>query len=132
MRDGFGMPLRWLSNTPFTSWTLPGLALLIGVAVPQLTVVLLTVTARRLALAASYLAGFALIAWIAVQLLVLQRYFFLQPVIAGFGVAEILLAQVWQRTVRPPTVSRAGRGTRASAVSQAPSRRRRRTAASCR
>lgn len=132
MRDGLGMPLRWLSNTPFTSWTLPGLALLIGVAVPQLIVVLLTVMARRLALAASYLAGFALIAWIAIQLLVLQRYFFLQPVIAGFGVAEILLARAWQRTVRPPGVSRAGRGTRASAVSQAPSRRRRRTAASCR
>jgi hypothetical protein len=97
MRTGFGMPLSWLSHTPFTSWTLPGLALLIGVAIPQLTVVALIAASHRWALAASYLAGFALIAWIAVQLLVLQRYFFLQPVIAGLGMAEILLAGLWQR-----------------------------------
>jgi hypothetical protein len=32
-----------------------------------------------------------------VQLLVLQRYFFLQPLIAGLGVAEILLALAWRR-----------------------------------
>jgi hypothetical protein len=97
MRTGFGMPLSWLSHTPFTSWTLPGLALLIGVAIPQLTVVALIAASHRWALAASYLAGLALIAWIAVQLLVLQRYFFLQPVIAGLGMAEILLAGLWQR-----------------------------------
>src|SRR5262249_53466188 len=36
VRDGFGMPLSWLHQTPFTSWALPGMALLIGVAVPQL------------------------------------------------------------------------------------------------
>ncbi|HEX6932732.1 MAG TPA: hypothetical protein VF162_11350 [Streptosporangiaceae bacterium] len=101
VRDGFGMPLSWLGHTPFTSWTLPGLALLIGVAVPQLTAALLIATAHRLALVASYLAGIALIAWIAIQLLVLQRYFFLQPVIVGFGVAEILLASAWQRMARP-------------------------------
>ena len=29
-RNGFGMPLSWLSHTPFTGWALPGLALLIG------------------------------------------------------------------------------------------------------
>ena len=35
--------------------------------------------------------GFAA-AWIAVQLLILRRCFFLQPVIAGIGAAEVLLA----------------------------------------
>ncbi len=106
VRDGFGMPLSWLRQTPFTSWTLPGIALLIGVAMPQLTVALLIATTRRVALAASYLAGFTLIAWIAVQMLVLQRYFFLQPVIAGFGVAEILLARAWQHLARRRQPSR--------------------------
>ena len=51
----------------------------------------------RRALAAGYLSGLLLVAWIAIQLLVLQRYFFLQPVIAGLGTAEILLARTWQR-----------------------------------
>ena len=50
----------------------------------------------RPGLAAGYLAGL-LVAWIAVQLLILRRYFFLQPVIAGIGAAEVLLAWRWQR-----------------------------------
>ena len=36
IRDGFGMPDGWLAGTPLTGWVLPGVALLIGVAVPQL------------------------------------------------------------------------------------------------
>jgi hypothetical protein len=39
-------------------------------------------------------------AWIAVQLLILRRYFFLQPVIAGIGAAEVLVAWRWQRSGR--------------------------------
>jgi hypothetical protein len=95
LRNGFGMPLSWLSHTPFTGWVLPGLALLIGVAMPQLATLALIMTSNRWALAASYLAGLALVAWILLQLLVLQRYFFLQPVIAGLGALEVLLAGAW-------------------------------------
>jgi hypothetical protein len=97
LSNGYGMPLSWLSHTPLTSWLLPGLALLIGVAVPQLTVLALVTLANRWALFAGYLAGVALVAWIAVQLLVLQRYFFLQPVIACLGVLQVALARAWQR-----------------------------------
>jgi hypothetical protein len=50
----------------------------------------------RSGLAAGYLAGLLLVAWIAVELLILQRYFFLQPLIAGIGAAEILLSWRWQ------------------------------------
>ena len=46
-------------------------------------------------------AGLFLVAWIAVQLLVLQRYFFLQPLIACLGIAEILLARTWQLAGTP-------------------------------
>ena len=60
----------------------------------------------RPGLAAGYLAGLLLVAWIAVQLLILRRYFFLQPVIAGIGAAEILLAWRWQRSGRIVTGSR--------------------------
>jgi hypothetical protein len=56
------------------------------------------------AFAAAALIGLALAAWIAIQLLVLQRYFFLQPVIASLGAAEFMLAWAWQRgsTARLP------------------------------
>src|ERR1039457_4026787 len=56
------------------------------------------------AFAAAALIGLALVAWIAIQLLVLQRYFFLQPLIASLGAAEFMLAWAWQRvsTARLP------------------------------
>jgi hypothetical protein len=101
VRNGFGMPLSWLSHTPVHGWALPGAALLAGVAVPQLTLAVLIAVADRRALAAGYLAGLALMAWIAIQLLVLQRYFFLQPVIASVGAAELLFAWAWQRVSVP-------------------------------
>jgi hypothetical protein len=91
------MPLSWLHQTPLTSWALPGAALLIGVAVPQFTALGLIVSGHRWALAASYLAGLGLVLWIAVQMLVLQRYFIMQPAIAAAGAAEMLLAWLWQR-----------------------------------
>ena len=40
------------------------------------------------------------------ELLILRRYFFLQPVIAGIGAAEVLLAWRWQRSGRIVTGSR--------------------------
>ena len=53
VRDGFGMPLSWLHQTPFTGWALPGIALLIGVAVPQFMALGLIVSGHRWALAAA-------------------------------------------------------------------------------
>ncbi|MFI5083240.1 MAG: hypothetical protein ACHQCE_19375 [Streptosporangiales bacterium] len=102
VRDGFGMPLSWLHQTPFTGWALPGIALLIGVAVPQFMALGLIVSGHRWALAGSYLAGLGLVLWIAVQMLVLQRYSIMQPAIAAAGAAEMLLAWLWQRAQTAP------------------------------
>lgn len=102
INDGLGMPASYLTATPFSSWELPGLALLLGVAVPQLTTAILIAAGHRWALTASYLAGAALVAWILVQLLVMQRYFFLQPVIAALGIAELALARAWQQAGSRP------------------------------
>ena len=49
---------------------------------------------------AGVLAGAGLVLWIAVQLALLQRYFFLQPVIAGLGLVEMGLAWAWLRQLR--------------------------------
>ena len=110
MRDGFGMPLGWLHQTPFTSWALPGAALLIGVAVPQFTALGLIVSGHRWALAGGYLAGLGLVLWIAVQMLVLQRYFIMQPAIAAAGAVEILLAWLWQWDLRAEHRAGGGEG----------------------
>lgn len=97
IHDGFGLPAGYLTATPFSSWALPGLALLLGVAVPQLAAAILIAAGHRWARPASYLAGAALVAWILVQLVVMQRYFFLQPLMAALGLVELALARVWQR-----------------------------------
>lgn len=96
IHDGLGMPAGYLTATPFSSWALPGLALLIAVAVPQLATAILIGAGHRWALPAGYLAGAALVAWILVQLLVMQRYFFLQPAAAALGIVELGLVWLWQ------------------------------------
>ena len=68
---------------------------LTGVAVPQLATAVLIGSGRRSGLAAGYLAGLLLVAWIVVEMLILRRYFFLQPVIAAVGAAKVLLAWRW-------------------------------------
>ena len=108
IRDGFGMPDGWLADTPLTGWVLPGVALLTGVAVPQLAAAALIVAGARPGLAAGYLAGLLLVAWIAVQLLILRRYFFLQ----GIGAAEVLLAWRWQRAAGRGRLGRIVTGSR--------------------
>ena len=95
------MPHSWLTGTPITGWVLPGVVLLIGVAVPQLAAAALIAAGGPRGLAAGYLAGLLLVAWIAVELLILQRYFFLQPVIAGIGMAQVLLAWRWHHSITP-------------------------------
>jgi hypothetical protein len=105
-RDWSPEPLSWLHQTPFTSWVLPGAALLIGVAVPQLTALSLLVSGHRWALAVGYLAGPGLVAWIAVQMLVLQRYFFHAAGHRRRRAVEMLLAWLWQRTDHAPAIQR--------------------------
>ena len=93
--NGMGMPSEWLDRLPVDTWTLPGAALLLTVAVPQLVAAWLVWRKDRRAGDVGFGAGGALVLWIAVQLLVLQRYFFLQPVIAVLGAIEMALAWWW-------------------------------------
>ncbi|HYN66442.1 MAG TPA: hypothetical protein VES93_06100 [Ornithinibacter sp.] len=98
--NGMGMPLEWLDRLPVDTWTLPGVALVLTVAVPQLVAAWFVWRRAPRAGVVGLVAGAALVLWIAVQLMVLQRYFFLQPVIAGLGVLEMALAWWWIRRSR--------------------------------
>ncbi len=71
------------------------MALLATVAVPQAGAAALVAGRHPRARAAALLAGAGLVAWIAVQVLVLRRFFVLQPVVAACGVVEVLLARAW-------------------------------------
>jgi hypothetical protein len=100
IRTGYGIPPDWLAHTPFDDFTWPGILLLGGVAVPQLLAAIAALVpiagSRRLGWIAGYLAGGSLVAWIAIQLVLLRHFFVLQPVVVGFGLVEITLAE-WLR-----------------------------------
>ena len=96
--NGMGMPQEWLERLPVDSWLWPGVALLLTVALPQLGTAWLVWRRDARAALAGVAAGLALVLWIGVQVLLLQRYFFLQPVMAGLGVLEAVLALLWVRS----------------------------------
>lgn len=100
IRDGMGMPADWADRLPFGSWTVGGLALLATVAAPQAIGLAAVATRHRSAALIGAVVGVALVAWIAVQLLILQRFFFLQPIIAVLGALEVALAVALRRSVR--------------------------------
>jgi hypothetical protein len=94
-----GMPPEWLQGTPFPSFFIPGLILFALFGIGALATAALALVRSWPAPYFSFALGVGLIIWIAVQLLVLRRYFFLQPVMAVWGLALAILALVWWRAV---------------------------------
>lgn len=90
--DVIRMPDDWLRGTPFTSWMLPGVFLLLVVAAPMTSAAVLELRRSPWAAVASVLAGAAEVGWIAAELFVLQKYNVLQPVMLGLGLAVMLIA----------------------------------------
>ena len=95
MTTGIGMSQDMLAGTPFSSWTLPGLALLAFVAVPQAVAAGLVAVCHRWAGLAAIVAGAGLVGWIGAEVLLVGQYFVLQPVIVVLGLVEIGLAAWW-------------------------------------
>lgn len=97
IRDGMGMPDEWLVGTPFASWLWPGVFLLLVIALPMTAAAVAELRRWRWAYQASMVAAALQLAWIAAQIVVLQRYFFLQPVLFGAGLAVAVLAVISHR-----------------------------------
>jgi hypothetical protein len=98
--NAIGMGDDWLAGTPFTSWMWPGILLLLVVAAPMAVAAVLELGGSRWATTASVLAGAAQIGWIGAQLLVMQRYHVLQPIMLGFGLLVVLMA-LWTHRRTP-------------------------------
>jgi hypothetical protein len=89
------MPADWLARTPFDSWTLPGVFLLLVVAAPMLVAATAELRRSPRAVVASSTAGVLLVGWIVVQWLVIGRFHWLQPTMLLVGLAVVVLA--WPR-----------------------------------
>jgi|SRR5947209_8583822 len=94
MYNGMGMPSDWLAGTPFHSWFLPGLALLLGIGGSQLLAAYALLRGWPAARLVAIGAGAVLIVWIVVQVLVLQRFHVMQPTILLLG--AVVAALAWQ------------------------------------
>jgi len=100
MTNTWQLSAEMLARTPFETWAGPGWLLICLVAVPHLLAAIPPVLLPgrpRLGILAGYLAGGSLMVWIAMQLALLQMYFFLQPVVAVIGLIEVGLAHWWFR-----------------------------------
>ncbi|MGD9988517.1 hypothetical protein [Pseudonocardia sp.] len=95
--NAIGMPDDWLVGTPFGSWALPGAMLLIVVAAPMAAAATLELRRSVWAAVGSVAAGAAQVGWIAAELLIMQRYNVLQPVMMLLGLLVVLLALVVRR-----------------------------------
>lgn len=90
--DVWHLDRAMLRHLPIDTWVLPGIALAVLVAVPNLIAGTLVAIRRPVARAVSMLTGGVLVGWIVVQIALIQQYFVLQPVMAACGLLTIGLA----------------------------------------
>lgn len=88
--DGLGMPVGWLEGTPFGSFLVPGLILLVVVGGTQANAVLLQHLRHSWYLAAAAVAGFGMLIWIFVEVAILPGYSVLHTLYFSTGVLQLI------------------------------------------
>lgn len=86
-----GIPSQWIQDSPFGSYLIPGVFLLVVLGVGSFVTVFGIARRRVWAWPVGIALGIVTVLWIVVQYGVIQQYFFLQPVIAGVGTAIVAL-----------------------------------------
>jgi len=89
--NGAGVPLEYLSHSPFSSFVVPGLVLGVVVGGTQLSAAIALLARRRRALLLSAVAGFGMLIWIFVELAIIRHYSWLQAVYFSLGGLELVL-----------------------------------------
>ena len=89
---GLGMSVDLLEGSPFTGFLWPGVILAVAVGGSGLLAWIALLTHAPGAIEAGAAAGAVLVGWIAVQVAMLGYISVLQPVMAGLGLATLLVA----------------------------------------
>ncbi len=89
--NGAGVPLTYLANSPFSSFTVPGLLLGVVIGGTQAAAAAALLTRSRSGLLLSAVAGFGMLIWIFAELAIIQQYSWLQAVYFVHGGTELLL-----------------------------------------
>ena len=89
--NGGGVPIEYLANSPFSSYVVPGLILGVVVGGTQLAGAAALLARRRSALLLSTIAGFGMLIWIFVELVIIRQYSWLQTAYFIVGGLELIL-----------------------------------------
>jgi hypothetical protein len=93
MMGAEGVPVEWLSGTPFSDYFVPSLFLFVVVGGSCLLAAIAVLRRRRFARPAAFAAVAILFAWLAVQLAMIGYVSWMQPTTAAVGVLALVLAR---------------------------------------
>ncbi|MDQ4490642.1 hypothetical protein RBS60_10560 [Sinomonas sp. ASV486] len=91
LTDGLGMPRSFLDNSPFNSFLVPALILLIVIGGTQTLATVLLIGRRASALLWTAVAGFAMLIWILTETVMIQGFSWLQALYFATGGVELIL-----------------------------------------
>lgn len=87
-----GVPREWLHRTPFKTYFVPGLVLLVVIGGSMLTAAGLLLGGASVARLVSLEAGIVLLGWVAAQLATIGYRHWLQPLFLVLGLAVVVLS----------------------------------------
>lgn len=87
--DGAGVPVEYLTGSPFTSYLVPGLILGVVVGGSQAIAALALIRRARSALMSSAVAGFGMLIWIFAELAIIGEYSWLQTLYFSLGALQV-------------------------------------------
>jgi hypothetical protein len=93
-----GFPAGWIEATPFGSYLVPGLYLLLVNGFGMLVLAWLSVVRHWTAPWLTGVLGTGLVIWILVQLVVMPEFSFLQAIFGAVGVALVGISLTWLRS----------------------------------
>lgn len=117
-----GVPIEWLSGSPFRDYFVPGFFLLVVVGGSLLAAAVAVLTNARVARAAAMAAGCVLLGWIAVQVAIIGYVSWMQPTTAAAGVLVLALATTLPRTGRAAQATARAFGAFYAATARHPTR----------
>jgi hypothetical protein len=89
--DGLSMPKSMLADTPFSTFTIPGLILTVVVGGTQAAAVWLLLTRRGSALLWSAVAGFGMLIWIVTEIGFIHALMYAQVIYLVTGLMQLIL-----------------------------------------
>ncbi|MGT2460696.1 hypothetical protein [Sinomonas atrocyanea] len=92
LTDGLGMPRSFLDNSPFSSFLLPALILLVVVGGTQAVAFVQLARRSWSALLWNAIAGFGMVIWIAVELMMIRQFTWLQVLYLATGLLQLALS----------------------------------------